>query len=143
MYVAVVKQTNDVKREICKSFLKFMYQTKYIQNFTVECGGLMPFNVKLTEEQETKLSPFTKNFLELYHDRTNNKFIRHTFYDNLYDTKKSGAFPSPTSNGSGYVVVNELYYYDANEYINKLKNYHTNGWAAYVEAYNSYLANKV
>ncbi len=143
MYIAMLKQSDSDKKTICKDFIKFMYQKKYIQNFTVESGGLMPYNVELTSEQKTKLSSFTKNFLELYHDRTHNKFIRNDFYSNVYSATKSGAFPSNSHNGSDYVITNGLYYYSANTYFSKMKDYWVGDWGTRVTAYKKFLEAQV
>lgn len=137
MYVALKKQTDETKKSVCKAFLKFMYQPKYIQNYAVTCGGVMPFDVKLTEEQEKQLSPFAKNFREIYYD-TNNKFVSNQLMVNTCDTVKAG-LSSTTSNGSQYIVMNGLYYYDADEYVAKQKAYHSENWATNYQAYLNYM----
>lgn len=139
-YVALKKQTDDTKKAICKDFIKYMYQPKYIQNYAVTCGGVMPYDVQLTAEQEASLSPFAKNLREIYYDK-NNKFISAQIQANSSDAIKAG-LPSPTSNGSDYIVVNGLYYYSSEEYMAKQKAYFEKDWSSYVSAYNNYLANK-
>ena len=142
MYIAAVKQTDATKKEIVHDFLKFMYQKKYIQNFTVESGGVMPFNVDLTTEQKAKLSPFTKNFLELYHDRTNNKFFNTQIFWNTYDTHKCGAFPAMNSTDGYYQLINALYYADAATLQNEMIASWNDNYAGKVATYQNYIANK-
>ncbi len=139
-YVALKKQTDETKKAICKDFIKYLYQPKYIQNYAVTCGGVMPYDVQLTAEQEATLSPFAKNLREIYYDK-NNKFISVQIQTNSSDAFKSGC-PSPTSNGSDYVVVNGLYYYSSEDYVAKQKEYYTENWSSFVAAYNNYIANK-
>ena len=141
MYIAVLKQKDETKREICKDFLKFMYKKEYIQNYT-ESGGVMPFNVELTESQKAKLSPFTKNFLELYHDRTNNKFFNTQTFANIYDTQKAGVFPGMTSTDGYYQIINALYYADAATLQQQMKNLWNNDYAGRVSRFQQYLASK-
>ncbi len=140
MYVALKKQTDDTKKDVCKQFLKYMYQPKYIQNYAVTCGGVMPFDVELTEDQQKQLSPFAKNFREIYYD-TDNKFISYQLMINTCDTVKGG-ISSTTSNGEQYVVMNGLYYYDAETYVQKQKDTHAKNWATNYAAYLKYMEMK-
>lgn len=144
-YLVLKKQTNATKRDICKDFMTHALQPKYVQNFTVEAGGVMPYDVELTTEQKAKLSPFTKNFLELYRDRENNKFINIQQLQNRSMTQRGGLAVG-TSNGEHYVVINGLYYYSAADYISKWTNYYTQddykNWNTNKAAYLDYLSKK-
>lgn len=144
MYIGLKKQTDPEKEAICKDFMTYMFQPKYIQNFTVATGGVMPYDVELTEEQEAQLSPFSKNFLELYHDPAN-KFINPQLYQNKYTAIRAG-LPLPTETEIGpdsyYIVMSGLYYYSAQEYYDGLLTRRTkdNAWQTYVDLYNNYIA---
>lgn len=140
MYISVVKQTDSNKKQICHDFVKYMYKDKYIQNFTVESGGVMPYNVELTESQKTKLSPFTKNFLDLYKDKENNEFINYNLNSNISPIAKSGAFPSITAFGDGYVIMNGLYTKSATEMLDAMRTLNAQEkWGDCVISYNKYL----
>ncbi len=141
-YMAMKKQTDAEKEAICKDFMTFSYQPKYIQNFTVTAGGIMPYDVELTSEQKEKLSPFTNNFLSIYRDHENNKFINPMLYTNMYDTGRGGLV-SRTMNGEHYLVINGLYYYSAADYATKLYNHKQSNWNSILDTYNTYLSNKV
>ena len=141
MYMGLKKQTDEEKKAICKDFMVYSYQPKYIQNFTVVSGGVMPYDVELTPDQKAKLSPFVNNFLSIYRDHEHNKFINPMLYMNMYDTGR-GNMVSRTSNGEHYVVVNGLYYYSAADYMSKLYNNQVKNWDSKLIAYNTYLNNK-
>ena len=91
------------------------------------------------------LQPFTKNFLELYRDRENNKFINIQQLQNRSMTQRGGLAVG-TSNGEHYVVINGLYYYSAADYISKWTNYYTQddykNWNTNKAAYLDYLSKK-
>ena len=142
MYMGLKKQTDEEKKAICKDFMVYSYQPKYIQNFTVVSGGVMPYDVELTPEQKAQLSPFVNNFLSIYRDHEHNKFINTMLYNNMYDTGRGGLV-TRSSNGEHYVVINGLYYYSASDYMTKLTNNTAQNWASKLEAYNTYLNNKV
>ncbi len=142
MYMGLKKQTDPEKEAICKEFMVYSYQPKYIQNFTVVSGGVMPYDVELTSEQKAQLSPFVNNYLSIYRDQEHNKFINPMLYSNMYDTGRGGLVER-SSNGSHYVVINGLYYYSASEYATKFYNNKKNNWAEMLSAYNTYLSNKV
>ena len=114
-YIGLKKQTDAEKEAICKDFLTYMFQPKYIQNFSVNTGGVMPYDVELTEEQEAQLSPFSRDFFALYHDPAN-KFINPQLYQNMYLPIRAG-LPQTTSTQIGsdsyYIIMNGLYYYSA------------------------------
>lgn len=141
MYMGLKKQTDEEKKAICKDFMVYSYQPKYIQNFTVVSGGVMPYDVELTTEQKAQLSPFVNNFLSIYRDHEHNKFINTMLYNNMYDTGRGGLV-TRSSNGEHYVVINGLYYYSASDYMTKLTNNTSKTWASKLEAYNTYLKNK-
>lgn len=141
MYMGLKKQTDEEKKAICKDFMVYSYQPKYIQNFTVVSGGVMPYDVELTPDQKAKLSPFVNNFLSIYRDHEHNKFINPMLYMNMYDTGR-GNMVSRTSNGEHYVVINGLYYYSAADYMSKLYNNQAKNWDSKLIAYNTYLNNK-
>ncbi len=143
MYVAVKKQTDAEKKAICLDFLKFMYKDEYIQNYTVESGGLMPYDVELTAEQKAKLSPFTKNFLEIYRDKENNEFINVNLATNIYDEKKSDVFPAFNMITGNYVVNNILYTRSAEEAYAEMGTYFSKDWSTRLANWQAYLTNKV
>ncbi|MBQ7642896.1 MAG: extracellular solute-binding protein [Clostridia bacterium] len=140
MYLAMVKQTDGEKAAICKDFITFAYQPKYISAYTVITGGVMPYDVPLSAEQKAQLSPFTRNYLELYSDRVNNKFVNTQLYMNKYLTCRGGLGGGTTSNGEHYVVINGLYYYSASDYFTKLYNYNTTNWAKKMGNYEAYMS---
>lgn len=142
MYIGLKKQSDNEKKRICKDFITFSYQPKYIQNFTVVSGGVMPYDVELTAEQKAQLSPFVNNFLSIYRDHTHNKFVNPMLYSNMYDTGR-GELVTRTSNGEHYLVINGLYYYSASEYASKLYNRTKENYATKLQTYKNYLANKV
>ncbi len=143
MYICVKKQTDSEKKDICMDFLKFFFQDKYIQNYTVETGGLMPYDVALTAEQEAQLSPFAKNMREIYFDRTHNEFINVNLATNIYDERKSDAFPSFNMVPGDYVVNNILYYRSAATALQEMTDYFKKDWQSRLTAYQQYLNNKV
>lgn len=142
MYIALQKKTAADKKAICKDFITFTYQEKYIQNYTVLTGGVTPFDVKLTEEQKAQLSPFTRNFLELYQDRTHNKFVNGMRNDNAYLTARGGLVStSSTVRGKQnyYMVLNGLYYLTAQEYFDGMYTNRHDNWATIWAGYQKYL----
>ncbi len=144
MYVAMVKQNDEEKKTICKEFMSFMYKDEYIRNFTVESGGFMPYDVALTEDDIEKLSPFTKNAMELYKDKTNNKFFNNILYGNMYDVTKSGAFAGITSTKDNYVLINALYYASPAKLIDEMKEVSARNYSTTrLDTYRNYIANKV
>ena len=97
----------------------------------------MPYDVEFETSDYEKMSPFTKNFLSLYHD-PNNTIIRTTVLSVATDWKKSGGH-SLTSTGEGdWVILNSLYKDTATHVYTAIKNMHTNNWTTYVEGYNNY-----
>lgn len=138
MYIAVAARSSSDKKAVCKEFLKFSLQPKYIRNFTVESGGVMPYDVEFETGDYEKMSPFTKNFLSLYHD-PNNTIIRTTVLSVATDWKKSGSGHSLTSTGEGdWVILNSLYKNTAANVYTAIKNMHVNNWSTYVAGYNNY-----
>lgn len=142
MYVAVTKQTDAEKKDICLDFLKFMYKDQYIQNYTVESGGLMPYDVELTDDQKAKLSPFTQNFLEIYKDKENNEFINVNLATNIYDEKKCDSFPWMNMITGNYVVNNMLYTASAADVYKQMGTYFYDNWEKGLIGYNTYMENK-
>ncbi len=140
MYVSVVKQSDATKKNICFDFLKWMYKDEYIQNFTVASGGLMPYNVDLTTEQEAQLSPFTKNYLEIYKDKTNNEFINYNLACNIYAQRKCEGFAAPNMIDGNYVVNDILYYRSAAKTTELLAAYHQQRWSGGLTSYNNFIS---
>lgn len=140
MYVSVVKQTDSTKRDICLDFLKWMHKDEYIQDFTVQGGGLRPFDVELTAEQKAKLSPFTQNYLEIYKDKNNNEFINFNLACNIYPQKKCEGFAAPImASSSNYTINSYLYYKSAAQTTQDLLSYHQSRWAGGLTSYNNYI----
>ncbi len=140
MYISVVKQTDSTKKAICLDFLQWMLKDEYIQDFTVQSGGLRPFNVELTADQKEKLSPFTKNYLEIYKDKTNNEFINFNLACNIYPQKKCEGFAAPImASSSNYVINSYLYYKSAAETTQDLLKYHQSRWSGGLVSYNNYI----
>ena len=139
MFLALKKQTDAEKSSICKDFMTYMLQPKYIQDYTVRTGGIRPYDVELTTEQKAGLSPFVKSSLELYYDKENNKFIKPALSRARSLPIRSGvARPGGTT---GYwIVINGLYYMNADAYLSSMINSRKNNWADKLKAYNDYMA---
>ena len=142
MYLCLLKKTSADKKAICKDFMTFAYKEQYIRNYTVISGGVMPYDVELSAEEKAQLSPFTKNFLELYQDREHNKFINTQLYANKYDTARAGIV-NTASCGDYYVVINGLYYLSAEQYLTKMYNKRVSEWNTMVDTYETYMRSKV
>ena len=139
MFLALKKQTDDEKKAICKDFMTFFYQPKYIQNFTVVSGGVMPYDVELTDAQKESLSPFVQKYLQLYNDRANNKFINPILSRSQYYALRSG-MPRPGSGANYWIVINGLYYMSASDYRTKMINGRKENWATTLKNYTDYMA---
>ena len=144
-YIGLRKQADDEKKAICKDFLTYMFQPKYIQNFTVNTGGVLPYDVELTEDQLAQLSPFSRNFFALYHD-PENTFINPQLYQNMYLPIRAG-LPQTTSTEIGtdsyYIIMNGLYYYSAEEYLDGMLQSRTENWPSLKAGYDAYMAARV
>ena len=139
MFLALKKQTDQTKLTICKDFMTYIFQPKYIQDFTVKTGGIRPYDVELTKEQKDSLSPFAKYALELYQDKENNRFINPDLWRSCSYPIRSGA-SRPGSNGDYWIVINGLYYTSASEYLSNMIDTRKNGWADRLRAYTDYMA---
>ena len=139
MYIGIVERSAQDKKEICKEFLKFALQPKYIRNFTVVSGGVMPYDVQFENADYEQMSSFTKNFLSLYHD-PKNTIVRTTVLDVASDWKKSGGH-SITSMGAGqdWIILNALYKGTAEACYQAIKKDNETNWATYVAGYNNYI----
>lgn len=137
MYIAVVARSSSDKKAVCKEFLKFVMQPKYIRYFTVASGGVMPYDVEFETEDYAQMSPFTKSFLSLYHD-PRNTIIRTTVLDVASDWRKSGGHSTTSTGKSDWVILNSLYKYTASTVYTDIINNVTNNWASYVAGYNTY-----
>ncbi len=140
-YVALKKQTDSTKSQICKDFLTYMFAPSNIQNYAVTCGGIMPYDVELTAAQEAALSPFAKNLREIYYS-PKTKTINHNVLLNSNDTAKGG-MPNIIGGNDTYIIVSALYYTNGDDYIATQKS----SWAAagertFYERYQAYLAAK-
>ena len=136
MYLAISKKAANDKKEVCKEFMTFALQPKYIRNFTVVSGGVMPYDVDFTTEDYAQMSTFTKSFLQLYQD-DNNTIVRTTLLENTSDWLKSGG-AGTSSNGTDYVILSGLYKYSSADYLSKMNTTRENNWATYLESYNAY-----
>ena len=127
------------------SYLRKPHQPKYIQNFTVNTGGVLPYDVELTEDQLAQLSPFSRNFFALYHD-PENTFINPQLYQNMYLPIRAG-LPQTTSTEIGtdsyYIIMNGLYYYSAEEYLDGMLQSRTEDWPSLKAGYDAYMAARV
>ena len=98
----------------------------------------MPYDVEFETSDYEKMSPFTKNFLSLYHD-SNNTIIRTSVLKVASDWHKSGGHSiSSTGEGQDWVILNALYKDTAANVYNGIKNMHSKNWATYVAGYNNY-----
>lgn len=138
-YLALKKQSDPEKAAFCKDFMTYAYQPKYIQNFTVKSGGVMPYDVDLTPEQEAGLSPFVKSFRELYYDRVNNKFVNAQLYDNMYLTTRSG-LTFGAGNSEGWTTLSVLYTMNAEQFTADRIASIANNWANQKAKYLDYAA---
>ncbi len=138
MYVALKKQKDDTKKTICKDFLTYLYQPRWLQNYSVRCGGIQPYDVALTAEQEAQLSPFAQNTREIYYS-ANTELISHSLLNNTYATKKAG-MPGAEEKRVGYVITSELYYQSAAEFLEQQASDWVQYGDEYYARYTSYIA---
>ncbi len=139
MYLTMKKQTNAEKLAVCKDFITFAYQPKYIQNYSVKTGGVMPYDVELTNEQENSLSSFAKSVRAIYEDRENNEFITPERNKNIYLTTRAGVNVGYAYGSGGYVVMDGLYTLSAQQYYNSYLQYRQTNWPTWKKAYEDYL----
>lgn len=146
MYMALIKSRvagNEEKKAACKDFMTFTYKEKYIRSYTVLSGGVTPFDVELTEEDKAQLSPFTRHFIELYKDRTHNKFINTMLYKNMYLTARGGlasVYSTKIGSQGYYMICNGLYDHTVDQYFNGMYSNVKSNWSNMLAAYRQYIA---
>ena len=72
----VPKDSNKERLAVTKEFLAYMLSDEGIKTFTTITGSLMPYDTEFTEEDMAKLTPFTRNMIELYYDEENIDIVR-------------------------------------------------------------------
>ena len=72
----IPKQDNADIVEKSKILLSYTLKDKWLRHFTVETGGIRPYNYDLTEEDKSQLSKYAQNVWELYHDTENIGIVR-------------------------------------------------------------------
>lgn len=74
----IAKDTNTTRLGVTKEFLKFLLRDENLRYFSTETGSIMPYQYELTEEDESKLTPFSLNVRDLYYDSENIEVVRHS-----------------------------------------------------------------
>ena len=72
----VPKNKNADILEKTKIFLSYTLKDEHLSNFTALTGGIQPYNYTLTDEQLNSMTPFARNYWEMYHDTENIKIVR-------------------------------------------------------------------
>lgn len=72
----VPKDSNKERLAVTKEFLAYMCSDEGIKTFTTITGSLMPYDVAFTDEDMAKLTPFTRNMIELYYDEKHVDIVR-------------------------------------------------------------------
>lgn len=72
----VPKDSNKDRLKVTKDFLAYLASDEAMNIFLTMTGSIMPYNYTLSAEEEAKLTPFTKNMIELYSDSENVEVVR-------------------------------------------------------------------
>ncbi len=72
----VPKDSNKERLKVTKEFLAYMASDEALNIFLTMTGSLMPYRYTLTAEEEAKLTPFTRNMIELYSDSEHIDVVR-------------------------------------------------------------------
>lgn len=73
----IVPKDKDADRlQVTKEFLAYMASDRALNYFLTETGSIMPFKYNLTDADYAKMTPFTRNMIELYNDNENVDILR-------------------------------------------------------------------
>lgn len=70
------KDSNKERLAVTKAFLAYMASDEAVKTFTTITGCPMPYDVEFTAQEQAKLTPFTRNMMELYYDSENVDIVR-------------------------------------------------------------------
>ena len=74
--IIVPKDTNKERLAVTKAFLAYLASDEALNHFLCMTGSIMPYKYTLTEDDYAKMTPFTKNMIELYSDSENVDIVR-------------------------------------------------------------------
>ena len=72
----VPKDKDKDRLKVTKEFLAYLASDEALNVFLTMTGSIMPYEYTLTAEEEEKLTPFTRNMIELYSDDENIEVVR-------------------------------------------------------------------
>lgn len=131
----VVKSGNTESDTVAKEFLRYTLKEENLQIFTVNSGGLRPFEYSLTDTQYESLTPFRQNVWDIYHDSENVAVVRPYLQRAASPLSKSAALPSFLQTRVGdipydYPVIG-LRYVTADQYFSGLYTQWQRTWDTY------------